>query len=309
MYRTLLVPLDGSVFSEHALAPAASIAARADSTIWLVLVHTPIQLTVGELGPVQMLEQWERDHQGREERYLESRAAVLREQGIEVVTKLRTGDVARELIDMAADVDLMVLATHGRGGLERAWLGSVADSLIRHAPAPLLLIRPADRREEGGGEDAVELPPAPPEPRHILAATGGSAAAETAVEHAAELARVFEARLTLFRVVAFPGGLASPYIPHTAEMDRAAVEAGEERAWEDLETLAARLTGVEVQTRVTRGFQPARAILSAVDEEGADMVAVGSHRRSVLGRAVLGSTADKVVRGSRVPVLVGHADE
>lgn len=309
MYRTLLVPLDGSVFSEHALAPAASIAARAGSTICLVLVHTPLQLTVGELGPVQLLEQWESDHHGREERYLESRAAGLREQGIEVVTKLRQGDVARELTELAGDVDLMVLATHGRGGLERAWLGSVADSLIRHAPAPLLLIRPADDREEGGGEEAAELPPTPPEPRHILAATGGSAAAEMAAERAAELARLFEARLTLLRVVAFPGGLASPYIPHAAEMDRSAVEEGEERAREDLAALAARLTGVEVGTRVMRAFLPARAILSAVDEEGADMVAVGSHRRSVLGRAVLGSTTDKVVRASRVPVLVAHAGE
>lgn len=308
MYRKLLVPLDGSVFSEHALAPAASIAARAGSTLWLVLVHHPTHLVTEELGPTPILESWEADRREREEAYLDSRAAELREQGLEVVTELRRGDVARELTDLAAEADLLVLATHGRGGLERAWLGSVADYLIRHAPAPLLLIRPVDDREDGARMEASHLPQAK-EPRHILAATGGSAAATSAVEHAAELARSFDARLTLLRVVAFPGGLASPYIPHAAEMDRAAVEAGEAQAGEALAELAARFTDLDVRTRVTRGFHAAREILAVAADEGADMVAVGSHRRSVLGRTVLGSTADKVVRASTIPVLVAHAPE
>lgn len=309
MYRKLLVPLDGSVFSEHALAPAASIAARTGSTLWLVLVHTPIQLVTGELGPVPVLDSWEANHREREEAYLESRAAELREQGLEVRTELRRGDVARELTDLAGEADLLVLATHGRGGLERAWLGSVADYLIRHAPAPLLLIRPVDDHEDGARmEGGSHLPPAQ-EPRHILAATGGSTAATSAAEHAAELARSFDARLTLLRVVAFPGGLASPYIPHAAEMDRAAVEAGEAQAREALAELAARFTGLDVRTRVTRGFHAAREILAVAVDEGADIVAVGSHRRSVLGRTVLGSTADKVVRASTIPVLVAHSPE
>lgn len=306
MYTRLLVPLDGSTFSQRALPLAASIAARTGGTIRLVLVHTPIALPVGDIGPVTLLDQWESDHRVDEERYLEVQAKWLRDQGLEVVTELRDGEVARELREASEEADLLVLATHGRGGLERAWLGSVADALIRHATVPLLVVRPGDDGEEG--EATVEPRPAPP-PRHILAATGGSAAGQAAVQQAAGLARLFEARLTLLRIVAFPGGLASPYIPHAAEMDRTAVEQGEEQARADLAELAGSFTDLEVATRVTQAYHAARGILSAIEEEGADMVAVGTHRRSALGRAVLGSTADKVVRASPVPVLVEHRED
>lgn len=301
MYRNLIVPLDGSSFSEHALAPAASIAARTGGTLRLVLVHTPIAFTVGDVAPVPLVDEWQVQHRAQEEGYLEARAQSLREQGLEVTTELRDGNVARELNAAAADADLMVLATHGRAGLERAWLGSVADALIRSATTPLLIIRPPD---------APETPARfTPTPRHILAATGGSGAARAAVEHAAALARLFEARLTLLRVVAFPGGLASPYVPHAAEMDRAAVEQSEEQAREALDELAARYGDLNVRTRVTQAFHAARGILAAVAEEGADMVAVGTHHRTVVGRAVMGSTSDKVVRASPAPVLVCHEEE
>lgn len=304
MYTRLLVPLDGSTFSQRALPLAASIAGRTGGTIRLVLVHTPIALPVGDIGPVTLLDQWESDHRVDEERYLEVQGEWLREQGLDVATELREGDVGRELREASEEADLMVLATHGRGGLERAWLGSVADAMIRQAAVPLLLVRPEEGREE------TAVPPRPaPAPRHILAATGGSAAGEAAVEQAAVLARLFEARLTLLRIVAFPGGLASPYIPHTAEMDRTAVEQGEKQAREDLAELTAGLTDLDVATRVTQAYHAARGILSAIEEEGADMVAVGTHRRSAIGRAVLGSTADKVVRASPVPVLVEHREE
>ena len=197
-------------------------------------------------------------------------------------------------------MDLVVLATPGRGGLGRAWLGSVADSLIRHVEQPILLTRPED-------EDAA--PPSAFEPRHIRAATDGSDASLATVDHAAALARLFNARLTLVRVVAFPGGLASPYIPHAAEMDREAVERGDEEARESLRAIAGRLDRLEVRTRVVHAFQPARGILRSVEETRCDLVAVGTHRRTALGRAVLGSTADKIVRAAAVPVLVGHAEE
>lgn len=298
MYANLMVPLDGSTFSQHALPHAASIAARTGGTIRLVLVHTPLVFPVADLAPVPLMDQWDSDHRVEEERYLDVQAEWLREQGLDVGTELRDGEVVQELREASGDADLMVLATHGRGGLERAWLGSVADALIRHAEIPLLVVRPAE-------EERVQERPAP-SPRHILAATGGSAAGQAAVHQAAGLARLFDARLTLLRVVAFPGGLTSPYVPHAAEMDRAAVEQSEEEARRDLAEMAASLTDLDVTTRVTQAYHAARGILTAIDEEGADLVAVGTHRRSALGRAVLGSTADKVVRASPVPVLVEH---
>ncbi len=301
MYDTLLVPLDGSTFSENALAHAALIAERTGGTIRLALVHTPLPMTVTEVSAVPLLDQWHMDHKEREGTYLEEQANWLRDRGLNVTTELRSGDVVRELRELAPESDLLVLATHGRGGLERAWLGSVADSLVRHVDTPLLLIRPDD--------DSAEPPRSVVPPKRILVGSGGSPATVGVVEQAAQLARLFEAKVTLLRVVAFPAGLGSPYIPHTAEMDRETVEASEAGARKALEELAGYFPDIDVEIMVTRAFHAARGILEAVEESGADMVAVGAHRRTALGRAVLGSTADKVVRASNVPVLVARTDD
>lgn len=298
MYRKLLVPLDGSDFSEHALALARPIAHRAGSTLHLVLVHTPLALHTSDIAPIRLTEEWEDEHRETERRYLEGRAETLRAEGLDAVAELREGDVAREIEEAAELADMLILATHGRGGLGRAWLGSVADTLIRHVETPIFVIRPEDDDASG---------PAPVEPRHVLVATDGSDASVATVEHAAALARLFDARLTLLRVVAFPGGLASPYIPHTAEMDREAVERGDAEARRSLDALVGRFPELDVHTRVSHAFHPARGILQSIDEVGCDVVAVGTRRRTALGRTVLGSTADKVVRASPVPVLVGHA--
>lgn len=297
MYETVLVPLDGSTFSEHALAHAASIAERAGAQLRLVLVHTPLPVTVAEVSAVPLMN--DMDHREREDAYLQEQAAWLRDRGLTVATELREGDVTKELKDAATSADLVVLATHGRGGIERAWLGSVADSLVRSVATPLLLIRPID--EEGEPRRSVAAP------THILVGVGGSPGGEAAVEEAAKLARTFGARMTLLRVVAFPSGLASPYLHHGIEMDRAAAEADEEQAREALRKLAARHDDIEIGTRLSQAYHAARGILDTAAEVGADMVAVAAHRRSVVERAVLGSTADKVVRASDVPVLVARS--
>lgn len=301
MYDTVLVPLDGSTFSENALAHAAIIAERTGAELRLILVHTPLPMTVTEVSAMPLLDQWHMEYQEREGTYLEEQAGWLRERGLAVATELREGDVSRELKDAASHADLMVLATHGRGGIERAWLGSVADSLVRTVTTPLLLIRPLEEDREPSRTVAP--------PTHILVGVGGSPGGVAAVEQAAKLARAFKARMTLLRVVASPSGLASPYLPHAIEMDRAAAEAGEEQAQEELRKLAAQYDDVEVETRVSQAYHAARGILDTAAEVGADMVAVGAHRKTVVGRVVLGSTADKVVRASQVPVLVARSRE
>lgn len=302
MYETVLVPLDGSTFSENALAHAALIADRTGAALHLVLVHTPLPMTATEVSAVPLLDQWHKDHRNREEAYLEEQAAWLRERGATVTTELREGDVVGELRDAASRADLVVLATHGRGGIERAWLGSVADSLVRTVATPLLLIRPAEEEE---GEPVRTVAP----PGHILVGVGGSPGGEAALDQAAALARAFGARMTLVRVVAFPSGLGSPYLPHGIEMDRAAAQADEEQAQAALRKVPARYEGIPVDTRISHAYHAARGILDTAAEVGADMLAVGAHRRTVVGRAVLGSTADKVVRASAVPVLVARSRE
>jgi len=298
MVRNVLVALDGSEFSELSIPWAEAIARRAGARLHLVLVHVPLAGYSVDLAPARVLDSWEDSHRNREREYLEARAGELRRNGLDAVPEMLEGRPARRLIERAErDTDLVILTTHGRGGLERAWLGSVAEEVVHHVTGPVLLIRP-DR----DGEASIA-----PEPRHVLAATDGSPAAEAAVREAARLARLFGAQLTLLRVVDAPGGLTSPYLPHAAVADYETVRERDDEAERYLRDLAGRVPpGLHVRTRTFRSYHAARGIVNAAAELGADVVAVGTHRRTRLARAMLGSVADKVVRTAPVPVLVGH---
>jgi nucleotide-binding universal stress UspA family protein len=283
MYRDVLVPLDGSTFSEGALAQALPIARASRATLHLLLVHEPIARYAVEIAPNRMIDRWEDQQRDLEGRYLERRALALRQEGVDAVAEIREGDVAVELARRAdRNVDLVVMSTHGRGGMERIWAGSVADDVMRHAHAPVLLVPPG------------AAPPPAAGPGHVVAATDGSAAASAAVEEATTLARLFDARLTLTRVVP------------TSRTSDAALVARAREAREFLESLAPD-AGIRVARRVVRAPRSATGILDVLAEVAGDVLALGTHRRSRFARAILGSVADEVVRGASVPILVAHA--
>ncbi|HSG80841.1 MAG TPA: universal stress protein [Gemmatimonadota bacterium] len=300
MYKRVIIPVDGSSFSEQAIPYARAIAQRAGARLTVVLVHSPLVWHSAAMAPMPLLQDWEGRHRQREAAYLDERAGELAAQGIVTEAERLEGEVAHRLIERAkSDADLLVMATHGRAGLERAWLGSVADEVVHHVKLPVLMIRP---QTEGDRQADVRF-------RHLLIATDGSRAAAAAVQQAVQVARLFKARLTLLRVVAVPAGLSSPYIPHAASMDRKITEERKEEAEAFLEQLAAQLdVGTELKTRVVQAYHPARGILDAIAELGCDLVSVGTHRRTRLARIVLGSVADKVVRAAEVPVLIAHAN-
>jgi nucleotide-binding universal stress UspA family protein len=314
MYRDVLVPLDGSTFSERALCYALPIARAARARVHLLLVHEPIARYAVEIAPTRMIDRWEDQQREREVRYVERRAMALRSAGVAAVAEIREGDAADELSRRAqTGVDLVVMSTHGRGGLERVWAGSVADHVMRHVRLPVLLVPPtlADR---SAPPNALPLGVAePPEirPSHVVAATDGSPAAAEAVTHAVRLARLFGARVTLIRTVAPPRGPASPFIPHAAGLNEEVMERREAEAREFLDALAAAVTEPDtpVAVHVVRASHASRGILAACAEVGGDLLALGTHRRSRFVRAALGSVADGVVRGSPVPVLVAHLPE
>ncbi|NIW38334.1 MAG: universal stress protein, partial [Gemmatimonadetes bacterium] len=144
---------------------------------------------------------------------------------------------------------------------------------------------------------------------HVLAATDGSKAAAAALEQAAAIARAFDAKLTLLRVIAVPFGLSSPYLPHAASLDRELTEERKAEAQAFLEERIAELgDGLQVQAAVVPAYHPARGILDTADRLGCDLAVVGTHRDKRLARIFLGSVADKVVRAATVPVLIVHAD-
>jgi len=200
-------------------------------------------------------------------------------------------------------VDLIVLSSHGRGAVARFWLGSNADKLVRTAPVPVLLARPPEHAP-AELERPVTL-------KHFLVALGGNTNAERIVEPALAIGKVTGADYTLVRVVrpAFPNlisDIGTGPKPASGWLGLSKIdEQNCQKAEDYLATVAKRLRaeGATVQTRVHVAEQPAAALLHEAALVGADLIALETHGRGI-SRLLIGSVADKVVRGSSVPVLV-----
>src|SRR5262245_7311372 len=144
MYRSILVPLDGSNFGEHALPLAASIARRAGARLTLAHVHEPITTLYGE-GAMLLSDDLDVHARTQKRAYLERVIARLgRAAPPTFGSLLLEGGVIEAIQEQVVKdaVDLVVMTTHGRGPLGRFWLGSVADKLLRQLDVPLLLVHP-----------------------------------------------------------------------------------------------------------------------------------------------------------------------
>jgi nucleotide-binding universal stress UspA family protein len=297
MFERIMVPVDTSAFAEQALPHAVVLARATGARLHLALVHEvrPLGERIVTLGS-ELVEAQLRE---AEEEYLKSLAAQLgRELGTDPEHTLLSGSAAAALARFAGRrrIDLMVMSTHGRGGVSRAWLGSVADAVTRSARAPTLLVRPA-----ANGETATAV-----SFEHVLVAVDGSAPAEAAVRHAATLCAATGAACSIVRVVIPPVRVIASRIADTAELvhERTAAETREAETY--LRELIARSDELPAATRaeVVTGYRAAEAILRAADVERADIIAVGTRGHGGAARLILGSVADKVIRGSHVPVLV-----
>lgn len=291
MFEKILVTLDGSSFSEWALSYAVDLARRTGAALELASVHEPI--------PSFSYDEWEAAALDWTEEYLERKRKDLREElDSPVEAWVGTGQILESILGHAdaVDADLIVAATHGRGAVSRAWLGSVADGLIRKARQPVLLIRPEK------GQQAPEAP----EFRRILLPLDGSAFSESVREKAVRLARMYDAELHLVRVIAYPIEIASPYLPHTVQMNQEVVDEAKAAAASYLEAIceALRAEDVRAESHVVVDSQAGQAICAEAEEIGADLVVMATHGRGGLKRALLGSTADKVIRSAHIPVLV-----
>jgi nucleotide-binding universal stress UspA family protein len=197
------------------------------------------------------------------------------------------------------------MTTHGRGPLARFWLGSVADALVRQASVPILLVPP-----KGAAPDLAQTPVI----RRVLIPMDGSELAEQVLEPALALGAATQTEYTLLRVVT----LATPpsYDPAGGRIGGlhesllAQLQALERQQWTEAQGYLERIAGnlrtrsLTVQTRVESHEQPARAILDDAETNAVDLIAVATQGRGGVKRLLLGSVADKVVRGAATPVLV-----
>lgn len=293
MLRRILVPLDGSTFAETALPAALALNRRSGAVLELMTVHEPI--------PSFAYDEWETSAREWSQNYLDDvrgRTGGHTADGVE--TTVRSGRVAEALRQRALDTgaDLVVMATHGRGALTRAWLGSVADALVRHSPCPVLLIRPQENEPVDLTVDWT--------PHAVLVPLDGSELGESILADVVPLADLFDAGLVLLRIVAYPMEIASPYLPHTVQMNQRVVEDAKASAVAHLDGVAAGLRekGLDVETTALVDTQAGHGILQAVERADADMIAMATHARTGMSRAFLGSTADKVLRGAHLPVFL-----
>jgi nucleotide-binding universal stress UspA family protein len=200
--------------------------------------------------------------------------------------------------------ELVVMATHGRGGFERAWLGSVADRLVRRLDVPLLLVRPSadgdGTREESGPQPVI---------RRILVPLDGSALAEAALDPATAAAQRLDAAVILLRVVDPDLEVGLPYPPDFANQRDTSPAEVRSRARDYLARVKDRLVaeGVHVHGVELRDGSAATAILDMAGAE-ADMVVMATHGRGGVRRWLLGSVSDKVLRRGNVPLLLVRPD-
>jgi len=146
MYQHIMVPLDGSELAECVLPHVESIATGCSvSRITLVRIVTPLHMYGGtetRLSPEER-KHLEEDSIKVATAYLEEQAKQLRDKGALVETTVLFGNVFDKLYDYITEneVDLVIIATHGRSGVSRLFLGSIADRLLHQAPVPILMVR------------------------------------------------------------------------------------------------------------------------------------------------------------------------
>ena len=302
MYDRILVPLDGSPFAEQVLPLAASIARRSGMGLELVKVRHAHPTSYAQDTMLAALDIDERDRE-LSARYLAHVASTVGDEaGLSVRTSLLDDPSPVTAICGEAErvgATLIAMTTHGRTGLVRTLRGSVADGVLHHAAAPVLLWRPTD----------------PPQPvqttiEHVLVPLDGSTWAEMILPVAASLAGVLGARLTLVRVVAnVPALVPAPFATVAgapfaglswlpSEIDRSATRRAVARARGYLEEVAEHVRAghpeLVADLHVVVDDEVPAAILRLAGDAGIDLLAMTTHARGV-SRLVVGSTVDEVL--------------
>jgi len=301
MFKRIVVTLDGSKGAEQALATAAGIARRTGAS--LTLLHALDYHCVDYATDVPSFEFFGDGGEDCARRYVQRVAArVLNEWKVAADALVIPGDAVPILLEhYRTEADLAVMTTHGRGPFKRMWLGSVADRVVRESPIPTLLIHTSDDAHAVRDDGPFH---------HALVPLDGSALAERILPAVGELARSEGARVTLLRLVEF--GLVPAFPGAVDYAARSAVGAAEDTLsgqQQYLEEVGVRLPIDHAVVALPVVYSVGAEILDYASENHADLIALSTHGSSGFRRFVLGSVADKVIRGAHVPVLVYRPEQ
>ena len=300
-----MVPLDGSDLAEMALPFAQLVAGAFSIPMELVEAFDVLPPAVHNRSTRMALEQMLAEQRRRSERYLSQVQERLQPSSYPVTTAALAGWPEQTIVDRAGeDPDaLIVMTTHGRGGLARWALGSLVDRVLHTVSNPVLIVRASTAEVAPVGIQTMLVP------------LDGSDLAEMSLEHAANLAAALDAGISLVNVTHtrryYRSHLAGSLVATGQSPDSWINDAMGDDAEEatDYLTQVQRCLVTEhpeisrVETLHLLQDSPARAIIDWASVQST-LVVMTSHGRGGLGRMLLGSVADRVVRHSNAPVLV-----
>lgn len=298
--KTVIVPLDGSELSQHAIHLAATLAAARRGSI--TLIHVVDEPAFSDLPPAMTAED-----RANATQYLASVGAAI-DGRVPVETRILSGDPTEELLRYADRTPeaMIAMSTHGRGGVGRVMFGSVADKVVRGSKVPVALVRD----EHDTSQKQL---------RTILVPLDGSPLSETALPYAVELAEGTGATLALVRVIDPIWQSAFVVeVPESAFLSQDQVDEIEEQAHADaradLDTLATQLRakGLRVVWEVRTG-RPDDEIARVVETTGADLILMSTHGRGGIRRWAFGSITNELLHRGNTPILAippgAHARE
>ena len=270
MFREIMVPLDGSERAEQALSCAAQLAKWMAATLHLVRVDNFVASVSSTFAAPYITPGVYEAELKQVDTYLATIQRRLAGEGLQIRSEVLTGTAALSLLayEDSEHIDLLVMCSHGLTGIARFALGSVADRLLRHGRAPVLLVRAFS---------------APPDLTRVVVPLDGSILAEAALKVIDALAGLVIQEVTLLRVI----GDGAEEAEAQAYLTAAALELQHEH--------------VTCRTRVVRG-EPAQTIIEVAGKDA--LVVMATHGRSGITRWVLGSVADRVSRDGGSGILL-----
>jgi nucleotide-binding universal stress UspA family protein len=281
--KQILIPLDGSKEAEGVFPFIRELAPKFGSSAYI------LGIGIGQKS--------RRLNRPLDE-YITSTANELQILGVKAEPVLLYGNAADKLLDFTVekDIDLIVMATHGRSGITRWWMGSVAEKVISEATAPVLLVRSKRPKASEPSDKRAVI-------HKILAPLDGSDIGEVALPYVEAIAANSQATVNLVQVVSPPGTVEANLLggPDWSKFVKAMHDAGENY----LKSVSERFNRREVKVKceVLTG-DPADKIVEYATANGVSLIAMSTHGRTGIARWVLGSVADKVLHGARIPILL-----
>jgi nucleotide-binding universal stress UspA family protein len=293
--KKIIAGTDFSDESTAALAHAVAIAKQQGAELHLVHAVQPIELTPPyppyPIGAASLYAEQNQEIQENARKLLDAEAERLEASGVRVNQSLSTDLPARSLVDAAEELeaDLIVVGTHGRRGLSRFLLGSVAQHVVQRAHCDVLVTR--GKAPEGGRFNRVLVP------------TDFSASASAALEQAFELCKD-TGKIELFHCWQVPASVGDDWTDMRTEFEQRVRTGSEELAAQSMSHFADKPATLSFHLKEGDARHSIQDQLASADY---DLVVMGSHGRTGLRRLFLGSVAEATVKHSKVPVYVARS--